>query len=213
MIKNIQYKLLLVAAIIALIIAATVASKLTYTFSGNTSMPMNQNKLKTNGFILPRSLPLANVNFNATQNEFTSTRGFEDQWTLLSLGFTECPSICPTTLMKLNQVVAGISEKITPQVAFLSIDIKPKEINKLTEYINYFNSDFVGLSTDTPQLDSFFKSIGANYSINKDTEGGLDIQHSTSIYLISPDGDYVANFPYMLSAKEIIDDYELIRTQ
>ena len=165
------------------------------------------NKLTVNGFVLRKTLPLASVEFTSTNTLLDSTDGFKNQWTLLALGYTQCPDICPTTLMKLDHVVNKIPIEQRPTVAFLSIDIRPDKIDKLRAYMNYFNEDFVGLSTTFEQMDEFFRSLGASYTITKNAMDGLDIEHSSAIYLISPDRQYVANFPYMLTAEQISEDY------
>lgn len=173
-----------------------------------STMPVTTHQnIKTNGFLLPKHLPLADVDFVSTDMSLQSTDEFEKQWTLLALGYTQCPDICPTTLLKLNHVLEGIPQVKQPKVAFLSIDVLPKNIDKLHEYMAYFNKGFVGLSTTKEQLDVFFQSLGAHYSINETETGGLDIEHSSAIFLISPDKKYVANFPYMLTAEQISQDY------
>jgi protein SCO1/2 len=163
--------------------------------------------LKVNGFLLPKTLPLANVEFTSTNTSLISTDDFENKWTLLAVGYTECPDVCPTTLLKLDHVLKDIPIDERPKVAFLSIDITPNNIDKLSAYMNYFNEDFIGLSTTTAQLDDFFQHLGASYSIKKSATGSLEIEHSSSIFLISPDKEYVANFPYMLTAGQISQDY------
>ena len=191
----------------ALFLAAIAIVRLNGNIDHSSELLFSTNELPVNGFFLPKSLPLAGVEFTSTDGSLISTHGFKNQWTLLALGYTQCPDVCPTTLMKLDHVISTIPEKNRPKVAFLSIDITPDNITQLNSYMNYFNEDFIGLSTTPEQLDEFFQSLGASYSIDKNASGGLDIEHSSAIYLISPDKKYVANFPYILSAEQISQDY------
>ena len=194
-------------AFMVLFLTTLALVRLNNNFDNAAVLSPPENALKVNGFLLPKTLPLAGVEFTSTNALLKSTEGFENQWTLLALGYTQCPDVCPTTLLKLDHVLNAIPIDERPQVAFLSIDITPENIDKLSAYMNYFNEDFVGLSTTTAQLDDFFQSLGASYSIKKSAKGSVDIEHSSSIFLISPDKQYVANFPYMLTAEQISQDY------
>jgi protein SCO1/2 len=192
---------------IVLFLAALVIVKLNNNFDALEVLSPSDTSLHINGFLLPKTLPLENADFTSTDPSFISTDNFEDQWTLLALGYTQCPDICPTTLLKLNEVINTMPINERPNIAFLSIDITPDNISKLSAYMNYFNETFIGLSATATELDIFFKGLGASYSIKKSASGSLDIEHSSSIYLISPDKEYVANFPYMLTSEQIKDDY------
>jgi cytochrome oxidase Cu insertion factor (SCO1/SenC/PrrC family) len=199
--------LYLAIASIVLFLATLALVNLNNNFDNTAVLTPTKNALKVNGFLLPKTLPLARIEFTSTSELLKSTADFENKWTLLALGYTQCPDVCPTTLLKLDHVLNDIPLDERPQVAFLSIDITAKNIDKLSAYMNYFNEDFIGLSTTTAQLDEFFQSLGASYSIKNSAKGSIDIEHSSSIFLISPDKQYVANFPYMLTADQIRQDY------
>jgi cytochrome oxidase Cu insertion factor (SCO1/SenC/PrrC family) len=199
--------LYLAIASIVLFLATLALVNLNNNFDSTAVLTPTKNALKVNGFLLPKTLPLAGIEFTSTSELLKSTADFENKWTLLALGYTQCPDVCPTTLLKLDHVLNDIPLDERPQVAFLSIDITAKNIDKLSVYMNYFNEDFIGLSTTTAQLDEFFQSLGASYSIKNSAKGSIDIEHSSSIFLISPDKQYVANFPYMLTADQIRQDY------
>jgi len=196
----------LIIAFMALLLA-TLAIVRVNNITNSVVLSPSINALNINGFLLPKRLPLANIKFTSTNGSLESTDNFEGQWTLLAVGYTQCPDVCPTTLLKLNQVIDEIAIEERPKVALLTIDITPDNINKLHDYMGYFNKDFIGLSTSTEQLDEFFQGLGASYSIKKRANGRVDIDHSTSVYLISPDKRYVANFPYMLTAEQMKQDY------
>ncbi|PAJ73450.1 hypothetical protein CJF42_15825 [Pseudoalteromonas sp. NBT06-2] len=194
-------------ALILLIVATFMIVSLNYLFDTKVIPSSSVKNLNINGFFLSKSLPLASVKFVSTDESLVSTDAFKNHWTLLALGYTQCPDICPMTLLKLDNVLSNIPIDERPKIAFLSIDIAPENIEKLNDYMEYFNKDFIGLSTTKAQLGDFFSSLGASYSIKKSESGSLDIEHSSSIFLISPDKNYVANFPYMLTAEQISQDY------
>ncbi|MCL1142450.1 SCO family protein [Shewanella gaetbuli] len=104
----------------------------------------------------------------------------------------------------------SIDAEHKPRVAFVSIDIVPATVSQLATYMDFFNPQFIGLTTEPKQLDELFNSLGASYSIIQNDNGGVDMEHSSAIFLISPNKEYIASFPYMLTAKQISDDYQTI---
>ena len=120
-----------------------------------------------------------------------------DKWSLVFMGYTSCPDVCPTTLQNLHFIyddILAITEK--SQVLFVTSDPKRDNIEKLKLYINYFNKDFRALRADHDVLYPFSRNLGLMYAIdatsNEDIEYGVD--HSASIVLINPKGKVAAIF-------------------
>ncbi|MBQ4890234.1 SCO family protein [Shewanella sp. MMG014] len=140
------------------------------------------------------------------------------KWSLLFVGFTSCPDVCPTTLNKLNAAYAelqSVSEDI--QVVFVSVDPDRDTQTKRLDYINFFNRDFKAVTADHTQLFPFTRDLGFAYAMVGD---GADYQvdHSTSYVLVSPKGEKFAVFkpkqqpgkiPQILN-KELVADLKLI---
>ncbi len=140
------------------------------------------------------------------------------KWSLLFVGFTSCPDVCPTTLNKLNAAYAelqSVSEDI--QVVFVSVDPDRDTQTKRLDYINFFNRDFKAVTADHTQLFPFTRDLGFAYAMVGD---GVDYQvdHSASYVLVSPKGEKFAVFkpkqqpgkiPQILN-KELVADLKLI---
>ncbi|GIU51003.1 electron transporter SenC [Shewanella sp. KT0246] len=140
------------------------------------------------------------------------------KWSLLFVGFTSCPDVCPTTLNKLNAAYAelqSVSEDI--QVVFVSVDPDRDSQTKRLDYINFFNRDFKAVTADHTQLFPFTRDLGFAYAMVGD---GADYQvdHSASYVLVSPKGEKFAVFkpkqqpgkiPQILN-KELVADLKLI---
>ena len=78
-------------------------------------------------------------------NPFNLT-SLEGQWSLVFVGYTFCPDICPTTMAELNTIYPELQalESVYPiRVVFVSVDPKRDSINRLSEYVSYFNKEFV----------------------------------------------------------------------
>lgn len=150
-------------------------------------------------------------------NEFTNQQ-LLGKWSLVFVGFTSCPDVCPTTLNKLNAAyteLQSLSEDI--QVVFVSVDPDRDSQTKRLDYINFFNKDFKAVTAEHAQLFPFTRDLGFAYAMVGD---GADYQvdHSASYVLVSPKGEKFAVFkpkqqpgkiPQILN-KELVADLKLI---
>ncbi len=67
---------------------------------------------------------------------------------LLSFGFTHCPDICPTTLSNLANVYEAIPEgdRSRVQIVFVTVDPQRDTVEKLAQYVPFFNEAFLGVN-------------------------------------------------------------------
>lgn len=118
--------------------------------------------------------------------------------TLVFFGYTSCPDICPTTLVSLNQVYQQLREKMAEfnfNVVFVSVDPQRDTAAKLTDYIKYFNQNFIAVTGTRNDIDQFSKQLGAGYVIEEDSgKGDYQVSHTSSIFLIDPELNLTASF-------------------
>lgn len=121
---------------------------------------------------------------------------FNDKWTFIFLGFTHCPDICPTTLAKLANSYKRLKQTAdNSQVMFVSVDPNRDTSERLKEYTDYFNSEFIAASGEHKALYPFVRSIALLYSMTDDTtKPDYEVSHSGSIVLINPQGQLQAMF-------------------
>jgi protein SCO1/2 len=166
-------------------------------------------------FPLPRKLSDFTISKH-TGDTFTNT-DLQGKWTLAFVGYTFCPDICPVTLAEINNVYPQLkaAEESTPlQIWFLSVDPKRDTVDRLNEYINYFNSDFVAATGPHEQLFPLVRSMGMMYSMSESTDNpNYLVDHSASIVVINPDGNVVGRFkPKHVLGELSISDTEQIMT-
>jgi len=131
------------------------------------------------------------------QEQPFSNEQLGNKWSLIFLGYTSCPDVCPTTLQNLNFIYQDlISIAENSQVLFVTADPKRDNTEKLNQYINYFNNDFKALRAEHDVLFPFSRNLGLMYAINStDTEDlNYGVDHSASLVLINPDGKIAAIF-------------------
>jgi protein SCO1/2 len=151
---------------------------------------------------------LPDFSFEMAGNKTFSNQNLEDHWTLFFIGYTFCPDVCPTTLADLDRVYSRLSQPPYDnlQIVFVSVDPNRDKANNLAEYVNYFNPNFIGVTSTHTQLFPFAQDLGLVYSIvekgdSKDTYYLID--HSASLVLVSPEGEHHASFKAVLNEDNI----------
>jgi protein SCO1/2 len=153
--------------------------------------------LETSGAITTLTPPLELPAFSLeTAGQTPITRdSLKGQWTLISLGFTSCPDICPNTLALLSRAVSQLR---TPtgdvQVLFVSVDPERDTPQKLETYSKHFGEFVLGATGSHEQLLALTKPLGLFYE--QDNAGAdpsqYNVQHSTTVLLVGPDAEVVA---------------------
>ncbi len=110
----------------------------------------------------------------------------------LFFGFTHCPVICPVTVFELNDAMDKIGEPAADIVIdFVTIDPERDTPTRLREYFSGFGPR-VQAYTGTPQA---IARIADGYEIiysRSALEGGdYTMDHTTTVFLINPEGEMV----------------------
>lgn len=148
----------------------------------------------------PRVLPA----FSLQQSDGTALTGEElhGQWTLVFIGFTHCPDVCPTTLAQLASAQkqwAALPEASRPRVLFVSAD-PDRDTPKITgDYAHAFNNDSLAATAPVPELEAFARSMSLvfmkvpNESRPDESRPGhngraddYSIDHSASMVVLDP---------------------------
>lgn len=131
------------------------------------------------------------------------------KWTLVLVGFTSCPDVCPYTLGNLEHVLAETSSKVRPdnmpEVIFLAVD-PARDTKNLGAYVSYFHPNFLGVTGEVEDIDAFVEGLDAYYQLEKpDASGSYNVQHSADIRVIDPDGKLHATIETPMNAPETSD--------
>ncbi|CAA7626814.1 SCO family protein [Magnetospirillum sp. SS-4] len=136
-----------------------------------------------------------------------SDRDYRNRYMLVFFGYTYCPDVCPTTL----STVAGAMEKLGPSFAnkvvpiFITVDPERDTVAAMKTYVEAFGFGIQGL-TGTPeqitQVAKDFKVYAAK--VKGDTPDSYSVDHSAILYLLGPDGRFVAHFTHGISVDDLI---------
>ena len=118
-------------------------------------------------------------------------------------GYTYCPDVCPlhlaslaTALKKLEKTNPDLAVRIQP--ILISVDPKRDKPDALKIYVQNFDMNLIGLTGSATQIKGAKNSFRVFSAIDRDKEGnpigghdGYTISHTTAIYLLNEQGDYV----------------------
>lgn len=166
-----------------------------YGFSWRISQPviMSDEDLRINGAIVfdkPRIF--SDFELVDHRGEVFNLARMKDIWTIVFFGFSHCPDICPTTLAILNDTYSKLkdSEKERLQVVMISLDPQRDTVEKLAEYVPYFNQQFTGVTGNQRAIRLLAAELNVAHNPVPLDGDDYTIDHSTHLILINPMGHY-----------------------
>ena len=162
----------------------------------------------------PRTLPA----FSLQQSDGTPLTADElkGHWTLVFLGFTHCPDVCPTTLAQLagaQKQWAAMPEASRPRVLFISADPE-RDSPKLTgDYAHAFHKDTLAATAPLAALEDFARSLSLVFMKAPGPSGKPDdysIDHSAALVLLDPQGRMAGVTQPPFDMKGIAADLEML---
>ncbi|WP_339649927.1 SCO family protein [Halopseudomonas pelagia] len=131
---------------------------------------------------------------------------FKGRWTLVFFGFTHCPDICPTTLSHVASLLDGLGD-MAEQVQPLFITLDPERDTPaiLAEYAAFFDPRILGLAGSAEQT----RQVADAYSVyfKKVNMGDTyTLDHTTTLYLMSPDGTFKRHYSEQMPADAMAQD-------
>ena len=116
-------------------------------------------------------------------------------WTLVFLGFTHCPDVCPTTLADLSRAQKEwetLPEARRPRVLFVSVDPERDSPDRIGEYAAFFHRDTLAATADIPSLEAFARSLSLVFMKVSGPDGAPEdaytIDHSAALAVLDPEG-------------------------
>ena len=144
------------------------------------------------GVMLDEPVKLPEFAFTNELGEDFNEKELLNQWTIVMFGFLSCPDVCPFTLGNLEAAVAETGMRVrpdnVPKVVFVSVD-PGRDAESVTDYAKFFHPEFEGFTGDREQINTLVEATDSFYRLMKpDHTGFYDVQHSSSVSVIAPDG-------------------------
>lgn len=132
-------------------------------------------------------------------------------WSVIFVGFTACPMVCPKTLSILAAVArnpeSGVASGAMLPV-FVSIDPEQDTPARIREYLGHFDHRILGITGTREAIDTFNAEIGAG---SKSVGSGID--HSTSLFVLDPEGRLAGILLRPSDPLRIVADLKEIRSR
>lgn len=127
---------------------------------------------------------------------------------LVYFGFTRCPDVCPAGLQVIAAALDRLGEKakeVTP--IFVTVDPERDTPEAIGKYVASFHKGIVGLSGTPADIAAVTKAyrVYAKKVPDETNPAEYNMDHSSFMYLMDRNGDYVRHFPHNVDAKDLAE--------
>jgi len=148
-------------------------------------------------------------------NQFGETTSLADlggRVVVLTFGFTNCPDICPTTLVDLRTMLAALGDKADEvTVVFVTVDPARDTPPQLRQYLAHFSDAIIGLTGSEAEIAAVAARYDIRYAKQEPDDGGYyAVDHSSFVYLLDGEGRARHVIPYAPGSTLILEGVEAL---
>ena len=127
-----------------------------------------------------------------SQGQTRSDGSFRGRYMLIFFGYTHCADVCPQTLTEMSEALDQIDpEARYIQPLFITVDPKHDTLQRLHQFTSSFSPKLIGLTGTAQQL----AEVERLFHVVVESDSEQDLDHSAVIYLLGPDGRFIAPIP------------------
>jgi protein SCO1/2 len=134
---------------------------------------------------------------------------FHGRYMLIYFGYTYCPDICPTTVAQMTQALDLLAEedprraeRVVP--VFITVDPERDTVEALADYAPLFHPELVALTGTAEQVADAASAYRVFYQrVESEEASDYLMDHSSFIFVMDPEGDYLTHFNHLSGAEEI----------
>lgn len=135
-------------------------------------------------------------------------KDFRGRYMLVLFGFTYCPDVCPSGLQVMAAALDKLGrkgEQVTPM--FVSVDPERDTPAQLAQYVASFHPRLIGLTGSAEEVAAVAKAYRVYFKKVRDEKStaAYTVDHTALIYLMGPDGAYVAHFTHATGVDAIVE--------
>jgi protein SCO1/2 len=135
---------------------------------------------------------------------------FAGKWRIVYFGYTFCPDICPTDMLKLGQAMklleksdSRVAAKIVP--IFISVDPERDTPAVIKQYVEQFHPHFVGLTGKLADIEQVAREYAVSFRKEPAGDSYL-IGHTQVAYLMDGEGKPITSLPLEKEPQAIADE-------
>ena len=140
---------------------------------------------------------------------------FKGRVTLVFFGYTQCPDVCPTTLLEIADVKKSLGadgERI--QGVFITVDPERDTPEVLKAYVGNFGAGFVALRGSMAETQAVAKSFKVYYAkVPGQAAGSYTMDHTAGTYVFDAQGKVRLFTRYGTGAEALKHDLQLLLAQ
>ena len=140
---------------------------------------------------------------------------FQGKVVVVFFGFTQCPDVCPTTLVEMKAVKEKLGkdgERV--QVLFVTVDPERDSPELLAKYVPAFDPSFIGLYGDAEATARTAKEFKVFYKkAPGSSPTSYSVDHTAALYIYDPSGRLRLFAKHAQGADALAHDIKLLLDQ
>ena len=161
--------------------------------------------------VVPATQPVAAVAaisghfaLEATDGRQVTDANFRGKWLVVYFGYTSCPDVCPTVILRIGQALTSIgSASSQVQPIFITVDPARDTPEHLAKYMASFDPRVIGLRGDAAQTQEAAKQFHVYYRTRSLGSDDYSVDHSSFLYVIDPQGHFSKLLADTLSSEQM----------
>ena len=144
-----------------------------------------------------------------------SLKDFQGKVVALFFGYTQCPDVCPTTLVELAEIKKALgAEGSKLQGVFVTVDPERDTPEVLKAYMANFDPDFLALRGSPEQLAAMAKDFKVYYKkVDGKTPTSYTMDHSAASYIYDTRGKLRLYAHYGSGVEALLSDIRILLKQ
>jgi cytochrome oxidase Cu insertion factor (SCO1/SenC/PrrC family) len=132
---------------------------------------------------------------------------FRGRFLLIYFGYSFCPDVCPTTLQEMSAALDKLGPKHARVVpVFITVDPARDTPDVLKAYMKSFGADFIGLTGNGRAIADAARAYHVYIRKHPLQGGGYSMDHSGVMYLMGPDGKFIAYYEDDIGPDKLAED-------
>jgi protein SCO1/2 len=153
--------------------------------------------------------PMPDFTLTSSTGKTLKLSGLQGKYVLMFFGYTHCPDICPMSLADFKTVKKALGDDAAKvNFVFISVDGSRDSPEVLNNYVNAFDTEFIGLTGNETDV----AKIGINYGVHFEkqkvtgTEAAYLVAHTTYSYLLDAKSRWRMVFPFKTPSTSVASD-------
>jgi protein SCO1 len=157
------------------------------------------------GAVLNPPMPKPSFTLTATDGRpFDFQKETQGYVTLLFVGYTHCPDVCPVHMTNIAAALQHLSPELANRVkvVFVTADPERDTPGVLRRWLDQFDPHFIGLRGDTAVVDGILNELHLGSSVREPgpTDSTYTIGHAAAVVAFTPDN--LAHVIYLFGVRQ-----------